>query len=222
MTSEAAKRFEWERIIRRALMDPSTKLVALVLAGYANKDGSSVRPGRKRLSAVTGMSVRTVDRCLDKLRTLGLLDRVSKGSNTGIEFMADVYRLTIPADLLDVVDLLDPKELVRQSSPVSTGQSSPVSTGKGEAVDTQGEAVDTPDYYQSSPQTQPVDTGDYLPVQDHPTTRPKTIAPPCGAATIPPAKACGCVEGWFDHDGGAMPCRVCRPSAYQRFRQRTA
>src|SRR5665647_636709 len=132
MTNEPAKRFEWERIIRRVYMDPSTKLVALVLATYANKDGTQVRPGRKRLAAVTCLSVRTVDRHLDELRSLNFLDRMAKGSNTGTRDLADVYRLTIPTDLLDITDLLPPSEIGEQSSPMTTGQSSPMTTGEGE------------------------------------------------------------------------------------------
>ncbi|WP_157376133.1 hypothetical protein [Allokutzneria albata] len=40
-----ASRFEWERIIRRARLTKPVKLVALLLATYADPDGTRVRPG---------------------------------------------------------------------------------------------------------------------------------------------------------------------------------
>jgi len=162
---------------------------------------------------------------LDKLRTVGLLERLSKGSNTGTKDLADVYRLTIPSNLLDVMELLPPNEL---GEAVDTGdqwitpdQSSPLTTGQGEAVDTHDEAVDTGDYYQSSPMTQPVVTHGDLPDQSPPNDQNNHHSAALLRPATPPAKACGCVEGWFDHDAGAMPCQACRPVPYRRFRQRT-
>ncbi len=90
-------RFTWERMVRATKMDPSTKLAALICGTYANQDGTKVLPGLKRLSADAGLSQRSMKRAVVALRSMGLLDRVTKGSNLGVKDMVDVYRLVIPA-----------------------------------------------------------------------------------------------------------------------------
>src|SRR5437879_1725471 len=45
MTCQPCGRFEWERILRRAVMPLRVKFLAFVLASYADADGSNVRPG---------------------------------------------------------------------------------------------------------------------------------------------------------------------------------
>ena len=37
-------RFEWERVLRRLALGASTKGVALMLAGYADRDGGNIHP----------------------------------------------------------------------------------------------------------------------------------------------------------------------------------
>ncbi|WP_337456598.1 helix-turn-helix domain-containing protein [Prescottella sp. D32] len=100
-------RFEWERIVRRVHMVQSTKLLAFVLATYADMNGSRVRPGVGRLSRVAGVTDRTVKRALATLRELGLIERVKQGNRWAGH--ADEYRLTIPTNLLDL-PMLDPDE----------------------------------------------------------------------------------------------------------------
>jgi Helix-turn-helix domain len=104
------KRFEWERIIRRVRMTPSVKLVALVLATYANRDGGSAHPGVAHLVNVTGLGKRTVIRALEELRNIGLIERTFAGSHAGRRGLADVYRLSRPHDLLSVVPMLSVDE----------------------------------------------------------------------------------------------------------------
>ncbi len=111
MASSKSARFEWERIIRRARLVPSTKLVAMMLASYANKDGTNAHPSVKKLVAVTGQSKRTVLRGLDDLRCLGLITRTFHGSAAGRQGLADTYALTIPENLLEAVEMLPPSEL---------------------------------------------------------------------------------------------------------------
>lgn len=91
-------RFRWERTVRSIQMDPSTKLVALLLATYADKDGTKVRPGLKRLAEDAGLSRRTMMRATSALREMGLLDRINRGSNLGKRDLVDVYRLVIPTN----------------------------------------------------------------------------------------------------------------------------
>lgn len=92
-------RFEWERAIRDIPMQPTTKLICLLAATYASKDGTNVRPGIAQLAAAAGVSARTVKRSLDEARTIGVLHRVNRGSNSGRAHLTDVYRLSLPKEL---------------------------------------------------------------------------------------------------------------------------
>jgi hypothetical protein len=38
-------RYEWERLVRRCRLPATTKLVAAMMAHYANRDGSRIYPG---------------------------------------------------------------------------------------------------------------------------------------------------------------------------------
>ncbi|MFI9507548.1 hypothetical protein [Nocardia sp. NPDC052566] len=100
-------RFEWERLVRRIEMDKTAKYLGLMLATYAERDGTRVRPGVERLALVTCMSEPTVKRALSALRALGLIERTRRGNRHA--GLADEYRLTVPSNLLDH-PMLDPDE----------------------------------------------------------------------------------------------------------------
>ncbi|WP_189059622.1 helix-turn-helix domain-containing protein [Longimycelium tulufanense] len=123
MTSSAelmpCGRFEWERILRRIRTLPWTiKSYGFLLASYADPDGTRIFPGNKTLAEITGHSLRTVARCLAYLRTkLGLLQVVRRGGGRGRGRRATEYRLTIPTDLLERVELLDPAERDTEPAP---------------------------------------------------------------------------------------------------------
>lgn len=118
-------RFEWERIVRRAMLPEPVKYLAFVLATYADPDGSRVRPGLPVLAAVTGKAVRTVRRLLAELVDHGLIELVSRGGGRGHNGRASVYRLTLPTDLLDRVELLPPSERVIQTAATQMATQSP-------------------------------------------------------------------------------------------------
>jgi hypothetical protein len=105
-----AGRFEWERIMRRCQMKPLTKYVGLVLAHYANNDGTNAFPSVAKLARVTCLSERSVRNALTELRALGLIKRVQKGGMRGTQAYPDVHCLVIPSDLLERFDLLTPGE----------------------------------------------------------------------------------------------------------------
>ena len=88
-------RFEWERIVRRARIGPTRKLVALMAATYSDRDGSRVRPGVDLLAADTDKSTRTVKRALADLRSLCLLCPILRDADGKI-----VDDLAAPADHL--------------------------------------------------------------------------------------------------------------------------
>lgn len=107
MTTATPFRFVWEKTVRgaglgRGQYGVSVLAVALVLATYANADGTSVRPGVSRVATGAGVSTRTVDRALDRLRSEGYLHKVRNGnSRAGV---ADEYRLTLPDGPSSVTD----------------------------------------------------------------------------------------------------------------------
>lgn len=93
-------RFEWERLIRRLAIPAHLKYLALMVATYADLDGSRVFPGVKRLSLVMDKSPATVKRGLSDLREYGLLERVKQGNRHAKE--SDEYQLTVPSDASDL------------------------------------------------------------------------------------------------------------------------
>jgi DNA-binding transcriptional ArsR family regulator len=115
-----SRRFDWERMIRRALIPLTVKGIALILASYADGDGRNARPGERRMIAVTGTSESTVRRALAELRRLGLVERVFQGGSVGRRGQADEYRLTLPADLLDRVPCLTPTRNTGHPRPVDS------------------------------------------------------------------------------------------------------
>lgn len=113
-----ASRHEWTRIIRRARLGSrgKTKEIALLLASYGNVDGTRCFAGIRRLAAVGECDEKTAKRCLNKLRTLGLITLVESGSHHGRPKKGhkprnDEYILTIPPDIEERVEMLPPDEL---------------------------------------------------------------------------------------------------------------
>lgn len=104
---ERIGRFEWERAVLRLAMPTTTKLVALTLAIYGNRDGSGIHPGEARLARELGLSQRSVRGHLWTLRErLRLIVRESHGgSRSGL---ADTYRLGLPNDLDPALVIADP------------------------------------------------------------------------------------------------------------------
>ncbi|WP_032376790.1 helix-turn-helix domain-containing protein [Rhodococcoides fascians] len=100
-------RFDWERVIRRVTVPPQAMFLGLVLATYANEDGSRVHPGTHRLARVMGVSVPTVKRGLSVLRETGFIQRVKQGNRWANQ--SDEYQLTVPPNLFDL-ELLEPDE----------------------------------------------------------------------------------------------------------------
>jgi hypothetical protein len=168
-------RYEWERLVRRIVMPKPHKLLAFVLATYADSDGTRVRPGNDVLADVTGDSEKNVRRILGALRELGLLSLVSRGGGRGGRGKASQYRLTIPDDLLDRVTLLDADD--RKSPDIwMSGQSDlhPVDNANGAnySPDTQMSAEKSIDRTFSS-----IDRTSRCPTTTHVTNHQKTTTP---------------------------------------------
>lgn len=104
----AAKRWDWERLVRRILMPKAIKLAALVLASFADNDGSRVYPGLDELAATIGQTTRSAGRHIGALTDeYGLLVQIARGGGRGRDRTNNEYQLAIPVDLLDRVELLE-------------------------------------------------------------------------------------------------------------------
>lgn len=115
-----SKRFtrDWTDIVRRAQFDkavPGTHpgtyikastvtMVAIVMASYANPDGTRVFPGVALLAADCKIGYSVAGRCVKGLRDLGLIERVRRAVRRNPRSdreRTDEYRLAIPEDLLE-------------------------------------------------------------------------------------------------------------------------
>ena len=102
---------EWMRAWVRVIAQPSVKNVGCWCAYFADyKDGTEVRPGNVILGKVSGgLTEKTVIDALKLIRGWGLMWRYFEGSKQGRRRLSDVYRLTIPDDVLDRVPMLSPE-----------------------------------------------------------------------------------------------------------------
>lgn len=96
---ETGFKFEWERAVADCRLGSATKSVAMWLSHHANHKGTNAHPGVQRLVHETELSERTVRRCLEQLREIGLIVRTMKGSTASKRKLADRYDLVIPDDL---------------------------------------------------------------------------------------------------------------------------
>lgn len=94
-------RFEWERIFRRIVVPSnlkSVKVVGMMLASFANADGTSVFPGEEGLSGFCQGGKSTVGPCLRWMREQYLIHRRSHQVTRGGRRLADEYQLSMPED----------------------------------------------------------------------------------------------------------------------------
>ena len=160
MSTPRPFRYEWDGTVRRLKLPPLVKLVAAYSSQYADNAGRHIRPGVERLALETQTSPTTVKRCLKRLRDLGLLELVRSGQSQGRRGKANEYRLVIPDDLLERVELVtevytegpeqgsqgtpdngpeSPSETTEQGSPRE-----PSSTGTGVSGDPEQGSQGTP------------------------------------------------------------------------------
>lgn len=108
MTHEPLTVRQWTDIVRRARLGRTVKSVALLLATYADADGTRVFPGIARIAVDCELSYNVVKAALAELRTTGLIALVRRAGRPG---HADEYRLDLPADLLDRVEVWTPAQV---------------------------------------------------------------------------------------------------------------
>jgi hypothetical protein len=212
VTLMPAERFEWERLIRRVIVPVPTdrahrrgapsrdtvKLVALLLATYANPDGTRVRPGDNRLVAVTGKSKSVIKRCLALLRSMGLIHCVVVGSSYGRRGWTSEYRLTIPQDALERFELLPPDELLSEHGSPATceqaGDEVPENADHGSQANPVDPAEDggegsqaTPGYCEQGSQAAGTGVASEPPPDHHHPQQPPDHLYSSSTVTVPPA-----------------------------------
>lgn len=141
---QTADRYEWVRVLdgidftasaavksmptKKRPANRTIKLVAYRLAWWADADGRNVCPSVARIAVVCELDYTTVKACLRVLREVGLLVRVTRGGGrAGRGSDATLYRLTVPADLLEIVAHRSPddiRDLMRVAAPPSCRRSS--------------------------------------------------------------------------------------------------
>lgn len=98
-------KFEWERKVAQCRLGAAPKSVAAWLSSHANTHGRGAHPGVRRLAYETELGESTVRRSLERLRELGLIVRVLRGSVAEKRNYADKYDLVIPNDLESKVEV---------------------------------------------------------------------------------------------------------------------
>lgn len=92
----------WIDTIRRARLGRTAKLVALMMATWADKNGASVHPGIARLAVSCNLTYNVVQTALAELRNAGFIRVVARATG---RHQADEYRLVIAADPAKPVDV---------------------------------------------------------------------------------------------------------------------
>lgn len=82
---------------RQDIRPATTKFVLIALCNYCNDDGLAW-PSAETLSVFTSMNIKTVYKCLSKLREKNLI--TDTGRKTGATWSVSVYRIAVPNDLL--------------------------------------------------------------------------------------------------------------------------
>lgn len=96
---------QWTDVVRRARLGRTVKAVALVLATYADADGTRVYPGVARLSYEAEVNYNTAKAALKTLRDAGLIRKVGRKGD------ADVYRLILAEDLSERCNVPTPAQV---------------------------------------------------------------------------------------------------------------
>lgn len=184
-----AGRYEWEQVIRRARLGGVItgrtgtagkatkggvsaalfKVVALTFASYADGSGRGVRPGDATVAVDAECALKTVKAVRVALLDLGLLEHV--GGRRGGH--GEEYRLALPSDLLDRVEVLTPAQHQL-------------------AARAMREAARGPRGGSSGPPDPPVDNPNVGGPVDHPNASP---VEPCGGSSGPAYETCGGSSG---------------------------
>lgn len=135
---EPTGRFEWERVLRRIEMPQPVKGTALLMATYANADGSSIHPGEDELALYGNVTNRTIRNHIKALREhYRMLFRTHFHGTSRV--YSDTYQLVLPRELPVGVRLLvrlpDPSSHRKPVSGEDTSHRNSASGEQQELVD---------------------------------------------------------------------------------------
>jgi hypothetical protein len=107
-------------------MPISAKAVALLMAINGNRNGASVRPGKNRMLAASGLSAKQLGVHIGHLESMGLLTLDRRGGGRDGDGSTAVYHLSVPADTtrLPVLDMDEHGRLIpdRPKRPAPKGR----------------------------------------------------------------------------------------------------
>lgn len=113
--SKRNPKFEWQTAFSRAQVAGNVGYVALYLSLFDNGDGRGLFRSVRQICEDTGLSDRTVRRCISELEESGWLTKSRRGGRRGSTAWASEYRLTYPDD---------PSRL--RAQPVTPGKPAPL------------------------------------------------------------------------------------------------
>lgn len=111
--SESITLRQWTDVVRRARLGRTVKAVALLLATYADTDGTRVFPGIARVAYEAEITYNVAQRALAALRDAGLIKvvhRATRRASGNKPRKGDEYRLILAADLFERVDVPTPAQ----------------------------------------------------------------------------------------------------------------
>lgn len=154
----------WVRTVRRIRLGRTVKEVAIMLATYADPDGTRVHPGIARLSYECELSYTVIKGALRALRNHGLIEKVGKKGD------ADEYRLYFHEDLIERVNVPTPSQAdaeihrIRMAwkgtySPGLRSTRTPAETDGGEDLRSTAPTAESPDVEESAVNGSTLETG---------------------------------------------------------------
>lgn len=177
------------RTTRGGVSATAFKAVALTWASHSDQHGGSIFPGDATIAVEAEVGIQVAQAVKRRMIELGLTEKVRSRSRR--QHRGDEYRLTLPSDLLDVVEVLSPAGLQKAAVDVyerrrgKRGGSggSPTPPGVGSPVDPPQDAPDPA-------------VGDPVDPPHQPNTET------CGGSGGPPTEVCGGSGG--THVGGPV------------------
>lgn len=137
--------FTWTKYLRMVRIGRTTRLVAFMLATYADPDGTNIFPGVARLAVGCELDHKTVKKALATLLAAGLIEKVT--GRTGMRGRNEGYRLILHPDVIDRAGALSPTEFENEVERVSNANRRSRGTGAQSPrtpAEVQGQKVPVP------------------------------------------------------------------------------
>lgn len=154
---------QWTEVVRRARIGKSVKAVALMMATYADSNGTRIFPGLAVLAVATELNYNTVSSAVSKLQKCGLIERL-KTSHQGRR-QANEWRLVLAADVVDRVEILDPRAFKDAADVIRKRHRGVYKTDKYKEPESTEDEDLRPTERVAEQDSQPVDNSDLRPTE---------------------------------------------------------